>query len=121
MNDEFSGLKVLLVEDNDQLRRIMGRSLESLGCEVIAAANAADALTVVRSGRLFDLLLSDIRMPGDMDGVELADSVRAQCPTTRVLLQTGFYENQSTEYLTLNKPFSMEELTAALRSATRSA
>jgi CheY-like chemotaxis protein len=114
---DFSTITVLLVEDNEHLRRMIARSLGVLGCKVAQAANAEDALRQIEGGQACDLLLSDLRMPGDVDGVALADRVVALRPGTRVLLQTGYYENLSERYPLLHKPYTLDELIAAIESA----
>ena len=115
-HSDLHGVRVLLVEDNTQLRRIMGKSLTSLGCEVTAAANAADALAAMAGAAEYDLLLSDVRMPGSMDGIQLAEESTRLRPQMAVLLQTGFYDESTGRFTTLNKPFSLDELVDAVRS-----
>lgn len=85
------GLKVLLVEDNLQVRDFAAELLEDLHCEVVAANDAAQALDVL-SSRSFDLVISDVVMPG-MSGIDLAERIAADRPGLPVLLATGFSEN----------------------------
>jgi PAS domain S-box-containing protein len=80
---------ILCVEDDDVVRaHVVGR-LESLGYKVIAAANAAQALDVVNTGAAFDLLFTDIVMPGAMNGRQLAQKVAALRRPLRVLYTSG--------------------------------
>jgi PAS domain S-box-containing protein len=84
------GLKVLLVEDNLQVRDFAAELLEDLNCEVVTANNAAEAL-VALAGREFDLVFSDVVMP-EMSGIDLAERLEELRPELPVLLATGFSE-----------------------------
>jgi PAS domain S-box-containing protein len=80
---------ILCVEDDDVVRaHVIGR-LESLGYTVIAASNAAQALELVNSGTAFDLLFTDIVMPGTMNGRQLAEQVARLRRPLRVLYTSG--------------------------------
>ena len=80
---------ILCVEDDDVVRaHVIGR-LESLGYKVIAAANAAQALELVNAGTAFDLLFTDIVMPGAMNGRQLAQKVAELRRPLRVLYTSG--------------------------------
>jgi PAS domain S-box-containing protein len=85
-----SGLKVLVVDDDDLVRVQVGRHLEALGCEVTACATGAAALEAIAAEPAFDLLFTDISMPGGMDGEELARRARALRPELRILFSSGF-------------------------------
>jgi signal transduction histidine kinase/ActR/RegA family two-component response regulator len=114
---------ILLVEDNEAVRRIVKRQLDSLGYRVAEASTAAEALE-----RLADeditLLFSDIVMPGGMSGIELAHAARARWPGLRVLLTSGFPEARlsGTGYPVdgvrlLSKPYGRDQLARTLREA----
>jgi len=75
---DLGGLKVLLVDDEADARELISRILRDCGCSVQCAANAAEAVTLARTGQ-YDLLLSDIGMP-DVDGFELLSRIRALGP-----------------------------------------
>ena len=107
---------ILLVEDNDNLRNLLQRTLEGVGFSVFSAADGAEALRLCqeRDGTM-DLVVSDIVMPG-LNGIELSERVRADRPDTQFLFITGF-SGQFTELseLTyganiLEKPFLPSEL-----------
>ncbi|MEZ5498315.1 MAG: response regulator [Steroidobacteraceae bacterium] len=115
MND-FHGRAVLLVEDNDQLRRVLSISLRALGFDVCAAADADEARTLLTNGLTIDLLLSDVRMQSADDGAQLARWVAEQWPATRVLLQTGYAEGDTAGFPVINKPFNLDELRAKIAS-----
>ena len=78
------------------------------------AGNAAEALHVLRNGDPVDLLFSDIMMPGGMNGIELARTVRGEFPAIFILLATGYAEaasNASTmDFPLLRKPYGREVL-----------
>jgi DNA-binding NtrC family response regulator len=116
MEQSLAGRKILLVEDNERLRKILVRSLEVLGCNVAQAQDARSAMAALVDGVDCELLLTDLRMPGDIDGVELAHRVTRLRPGIRVLLQTGYYENFAADYAVLQKPFTLDQLFAALQS-----
>jgi nitrogen-specific signal transduction histidine kinase len=90
--DRFAGWRVLVVEDDESVRETTVRILRELRCEVIAAGDAARALAVLHKRRDFDLLLTDIAMPGAMDGLQLAREATRACPGLRVLLSSGYAE-----------------------------
>lgn len=110
----FPGLAVLLVEDNAVLRGMMGRSLESLGCSVVLAADASEAIRLLEGGAACHLLLSDIRMPGAMDGVALAEWVAERHASIAILLVTGFTHTANIRFPTLAKPFGLDHLIDAM-------
>jgi PAS domain S-box-containing protein len=113
---------ILLAEDNPDMRRIAVKQLNELGYEVIEAACVDDALAVLETSVPIDLLLTDIVMPGPMDGVEMAEVATLRRPTLKVLLMSGFsqarFDKQAASRLTnrlISKPFDGIELAAAVR------
>ena len=115
---------VLIVEDNGELRRITVRQLQELGYTVLEADSGAAALDVVQRGGAPDLLLSDIVMPGALDGIELARRIVRRHPDVRVLLMSGFSEVRFSDhvptdlaYRLISKPFDRDELGVAVREA----
>lgn len=115
----FEGLPVLLVDDNAGLRRIVALTLESLGCTVTSAADATEAMGVLQEGNALRLMLSDVRMPGPMDGIALAEWVAERHPQIAILLMTGYTETGRVRFPLLNKPFGPEELIDALATVLR--
>ena len=85
-----AGLRVLLVEDDDDVRKVAQTFLLSFGCKVLACHNAGAALSELAQGHRFDLLFSDIRLGAGIDGHELAQRVVAQQPDIAVLLSSGY-------------------------------
>ncbi|HLZ96389.1 MAG TPA: response regulator [Steroidobacteraceae bacterium] len=107
---------VLLVEDHPRLRKILQFALESDGFRVTAVESADAAVALLENGVTVDILLSDIRMPGSMDGLQLAHWVRERHAGTGVLLQTGFSDLDTGDFPMLRKPYPPEELSARLRA-----
>lgn len=85
-----NGMRILLVEDDDDCRFLSMLSLESYGYQVDVAANANDAIMSLEQ-RLPDLLLTDIAMPG-MSGIELGQYVRQRWPHLKVIAVTGNHD-----------------------------
>ncbi|MFC1458427.1 ATP-binding protein [Microvirga arabica] len=109
---------VLLVEDNLDIAEVTRASLEEIGFQVTHAADAQTALTILRSGTRIDLVFSDIVMPGDLNGVDLARIVRSEQPSLPVLLATG-YSNVAQAamddgFTILRKPYNLAELSACI-------
>jgi len=80
---------ILCVEDDREVRTYVTSQLESLGYTVISAADAAEALAVVEAGTSFDLLFTDIVMPGHLNGRQLADKIAERRPALKVLFTSG--------------------------------
>ena len=98
----------LVVDDEPAIRTFLRLVLAREGLQTLEAGTAVQALQIVQKldGRL-DLIVSDIKMPGDMDGVDLAHSVRNSFPNTAVLLISG-YDNEPLRirgFQLLRKPF----------------
>ncbi len=81
---------VLLVDDNVSLADSIGPMLESVGCQVRVATSVREALEVLTNGPIFDVVLSDIVMPGALDGIHFAESLRRAYPDLPVVLMTGY-------------------------------
>ena len=80
---------VLLVEDEELLRALAAWRLEEAGFEVVQAANAAEALQVMKSRADVDVLFTDVQMPGPLDGMGLARKVHEQRPNVLLLITSG--------------------------------
>ncbi|MFA4893020.1 response regulator [Brevundimonas sp.] len=109
---------ILMVEDNAEVRLMGATLLEEAGFAVHQAGDADEALALVREGLAFDLLFTDIIMPGEMDGVALAAEVRRLRPGTPVLLTTGWgdrAENRDGLEL-IGKPYRSLDLTRKIRA-----
>lgn len=113
------GVRVLMVEDNPELADVTAGLLDSLGCRVLRARSPEEALAVIAEGRSIDVVLSDVVMPGDMDGIALARTLREQRPRLPVVLISGFSSalQGGHGFPVLAKPCTPEELILALRQA----
>ena len=117
-----NGGSILLVEDNDEVAMLVTEMLRELGYRVTRAASAQGALGALADGREIDLVLSDIMMPGPMNGMELAREVLRRRPGAPILLTTGYagtavLEAEVAGIDILCKPYAIEALDAALRVA----
>ena len=83
---------VLVVEDEIFVRWAVTEALRDVGYQVIEAASGDEAVSVLRSGAPIDLVFSDVRMPGTVDGLALLELVRAEKPTIPVLITSGHSE-----------------------------
>jgi signal transduction histidine kinase/CheY-like chemotaxis protein len=113
---------VLLVDDNEAVRKTAARQLADLGYRVIEAENAATALDILSRGEKIHLLFSDIVMPGGLNGFDLASKVAELYPTLRVLLVTGFAEaavkgrpGANGDIQLLSKPYRRQDLARRIR------
>jgi CheY-like chemotaxis protein len=89
-----AGEKILIVEDEPQVRHMMKRALEDAGYGVLEVGSGAEALDLVtRMDKTIDLLLTDVAMPG-MNGRELADQVSRLAPGTPVLFTSGYTDGE---------------------------
>jgi PAS domain S-box-containing protein len=84
---------VLVVEDDELVRKYVLAQLQSLGYATLSAGNAGAALALVDAGEQFDLLFTDVIMPGGMNGRQLADEVKKRRPMVKVLFTSGYTEN----------------------------
>ncbi|MEG3083829.1 histidine kinase famiy protein [Sphingomonas sp. PB2P12] len=111
--------RILMVEDQQEVGALGQTILEDLGYEVVRVNSARKALDTLSSDSDFQLLFTDILMPGGMNGVTLAQSVRRDYPRTAVLLTTGFADQAidegSRSFELIRKPYRRNELNARIR------
>ncbi|SFS30844.1 ATP-binding protein [Brevundimonas viscosa] len=116
---------ILLVEDDDAVAAGVEGMLADLGYTHERAATGDAALELVRGGRRYDLILSDMVMPGDLNGLGLATELRSLKPGLPVILTTGFSEAAATAnkagFRLLSKPYGLDELAGTLAAALASA
>ncbi len=117
-------LKILLVEDDEAVAAAVSEMLTCLGHDNHRVINADAAMVTLNAGGSFDVVLSDMVMPGELDGIGLAREIRRQYPGLPILLTTGYSEAAEQaigEGLTpLAKPYTAENLATRLECAARS-
>ena len=121
---DLANTLVLLVEDDAEVRKIVRKQLASLGCAVLEAENGHEAADMIEHIPAIGAVLSDIVMPGGMDGRALARFVRGFRPALPLVLMSGYatqhpgnHEHSAT--FVLSKPFSREALADALHKALK--
>jgi DNA-binding NtrC family response regulator len=110
-------LRLLLVEDHAQLRSLLQLTLHSAGYKVTCTDSAQEVQSLLGNGEEFDILLSDIRISGNLNGIALAKWVKQNHPDIVIVLQTGFTELSTHEFPVIYKPFDPDELVARLETA----
>jgi PAS domain S-box-containing protein len=117
-----AGETVLVVEDEPTIRMLVIEVLTTLGYETIEAADGSAALAVLQSDARIDLLVTDVGLPGGMNGRQVADHGRVARPGLKVLFMTGYAENAvvgngrlAAGMHVLTKPFAMETLASRIR------
>ncbi|SMP66043.1 response regulator [Noviherbaspirillum suwonense] len=114
--------RILAVEDDPALRATVVQMLEGLGYQVVEAGDAASALAIIENGESFDLLFTDVVMPGPLRSTELVDRARALLPGMGVLYTSGYAENAIVHggrldpgVTLLSKPYRREQLATKVR------
>jgi PAS domain S-box-containing protein len=115
---------VLVVEDDPPVRALVTTQLESLGYTALAASNGAEALRMIEQGVAFDLLFTDVIMPGGMNGRQLAEEAMRRRPSLKVLFTSGYTEDAIVHHgrldpgvLLLAKPYRKSDLAHMIRAA----
>ncbi len=116
------GETVLVVDDEPTVRMLMSDVLEDLGYTTIEAADGATGLRVLQSDARIDLLVTDVGLPGGMNGRQVADAGRALRPGLKVLFITGYAENAVLSHghldpgmQVMTKPFAMDALASRIK------
>jgi len=113
--------KVLVVEDQANLRRQIVEALAEIGCSVVEAKDGIEGLHALESGMPFDLLITDVGLPG-LNGRQLADAAHTREPDLPILLITGFAGKALDDWglpagmEIMKKPFELDELSARVRA-----
>ena len=114
--------RVLYVEDHPRLRGQTEARLAAIGLSVTAAADGQAALALLDRGERFDLLFTDVVMPGGIDGIRLAEEARRRIPEIRILYTTGYADDERLRDAAnapgaalLRKPFAKSALRERLR------
>jgi CheY-like chemotaxis protein len=115
---------ILIVEDDDLVRRYVVTQVRSLGYRTFAAGNAAEALTIIDSREKIDLLFTDVVMPGSINGWQLAIEALRCRPALKVLYTSGYAKNDMSheerlhaDVLLLAKPYRKADLAKMIRTA----
>jgi CheY-like chemotaxis protein len=118
------GETVLIVEDDDRVRRLTARRLQDLGYRVLEAGHGAEALAVLAATPDVELVFTDLVMPGGMSGFDLARQVRERFPRARIILTSGYSAelmNQADiaqlDLQVLRKPYRQAELARVFQAA----
>ena len=118
-----AGETVLVVDDEPSVRMLIAEVLDELGYSAIEAADGTSALKVLRSDVRIDLLITDVGLPGGLNGRQMVDAARVDRPNLKVLFITGYAENASIGgghlergMHVLTKPFAIDTLAARIRS-----
>jgi CheY-like chemotaxis protein len=113
---------ILVVEDDSLVRSYVTTQLESLGYQILSAANAKEAISISDGGAEFDLLFTDIVMPGQMNGRSLVEEIIKRRPALKVLFTSGYLDSwtnasgqQDLDHPLFVKPYRAQELARMLR------
>jgi CheY-like chemotaxis protein len=116
------GETVLVVDDEASVRMLVAEVLEDLGYLAVEAADGPSGLKILQSDLRIDLLITDVGLPGGMNGRQVADAARVTRPDLKVLFITGYAENAAIGnghlapgMQVMTKPFVMEVLAARVR------
>jgi len=123
IDTEATGETIVLIDDEGTLRQMVGEALREKGYRVLEAANGVEGLSLVQGGLKADLLITDIGLPGGLDGRQVADAAWAMEPGLKVLFITGYVDQtaamdelpEAVAHV-LTKPFSLDHLTHTVRS-----
>lgn len=124
--DGHSCRHVLVVEDMDMVRDIVVRQVNALGYSVSEAFDGPSALEIIRKRTDIDVLFSDISLPGDLSGYDLADQAEQIRPDLRVLFTSGYSDESIGQNSRLGqrdllqKPYRRQELASKLRKVLES-
>ena len=117
-----AGETVLIVDDDEAVRMLVTEVLQELGYAAIEAADGNSGLNLLQSNARIDLLITDVGLPGGMNGRQIADAARVRRPDLKVLFITGYAENAVVRngYLEAGmqimiKPFTMEALATRIQ------
>jgi DNA-binding response OmpR family regulator len=119
----MAGVRVLIVEDEFLIRLTLTEALSDEGFDVAAAASGDEAVKLAAEAPDFALLLTDVQLPGDLDGIALARSLRERAPDLPVIFMTGrpdstWEVDASKRNLTIAKPYLIADICAAVKRLT---
>lgn len=118
------GESILVIEDDPDVRALAVQILQDLGYAVDAVPDAARAEHALAGGKLPDLILSDVVLPGGVSGPVFAETARVRYPGIRIIFMSGYPEAAAkrngflgSDSVLLNKPFQRRQLAQAVRAA----
>lgn len=118
--------RILLVEDESAIRIVASEALRHEGFEVVEARDGDEAARLLDGPDGFDVLFTDVRMPGTLDGVDVAMRLRQRHPATPVLVVSGGAPHLASRLgglkppaVFINKPYQLREIVTALNGLTR--
>jgi two-component system cell cycle sensor histidine kinase/response regulator CckA len=120
-----SGVTIMVVDDDERGRRVTARMLRDEGYDVIEARSGEEALEQLAGASAVQVVLTDIAMPGGVDGVELAHRVLAAAPWRQVVLMSGYARlfpqlgTYGARFPLLMKPFSADQLLRQINEVLR--
>ena len=127
LEDDADKLRILVVEDNEDVRELAESMLGAAGYAVVSAPSGERALELLEGDRKIDLLFTDVIMPGGMNGLQLAERVRERRPETPILITTGYMEElpnvgsaRTQPIKVLTKPYGQEDLLKHIRETLAS-
>ena len=121
-----TGGVVLLVEDEQEVRAVLGERLREAGHRVLEAADGPAALRLLNAGAHVDLLVTDVGLPGGLNGRQVADAARERRPALPVLFVTGYAGSVLDSQLApgmavISKPFSLDAMAAKVQAMLEAA
>lgn len=113
--------RILVVEDDPMVLEFASGTLIALGYSVTCATDAKQALRTLETDGPFDLVFSDVVMPGPIDGRAMASEIEARHPNLPVVLTTGYADIErigaTSRYRPLAKPYTRQQLSEAMRQS----
>jgi len=109
---------ILVVEDETEIRLLTIAAIEGMGFRTLGAGNVREALDQLEDHRDIDVVVTDVRMPGEMDGADLAFTIRSRWPSIGIVVISGYFDPKvsrlpvGTSFLA--KPYRTRELQALL-------
>ena len=115
-------IRILFVDDEDAVRIVGARGLKQKGYDVTDCISAENAMEHIEAGETFDLVVTDMRMPG-MSGAELANLIHEKSPTTKIILASGYSEEiarkelaGSQDFYFIAKPYGLDDLNKKVKA-----
>lgn len=116
-------LKILLVEDEDLIRLLLSEAMSDFGMNPVLAASGEEALDILGVNDPFHLLITDIQLPGPVDGLDIARAARSGAPGIPIIFTTGQPDRMAqwksgAADLFIPKPYRPSDIIAAIRKLT---